>query len=184
MSRPPLPKVWDHWGRSPEWKSAPSESSSTYKWSSDWNSLPETEIANKQKRLQCDAAASDSESNFSDFEDEAELLEKLSDVGELKDNCYVAVAYQDCWYPGIVKSTISTDKAVVRFMVPTNKPGVFRWPVRDDVQTVERRFILLTGFVPDCVGSGRLWNIHQHTSIDNIYKKFAKMYFEWANSCC
>ena len=45
----------------------------------------------------------DSESDtYSDHEEEAALLEKLPTNEIIKDNDYVAVAYQDTWYPGKV----------------------------------------------------------------------------------
>ncbi|WAR07947.1 LOW QUALITY PROTEIN: NUP37-like protein, partial [Mya arenaria] len=57
-------------------------------------------------------------------------------------NDYVAIAYQDAWYPGCVEEVDETT-AVVNFMAPCRTAGMFMWPARKDAQKVNKEFILL-----------------------------------------
>ena len=64
----------------------------------------------------------DSESDtFSDHEEGAALLKQLPTIEIIKDNGNVAVAYQDAWYPGIVKICKDENNFVVKFMAPARK---------------------------------------------------------------
>jgi hypothetical protein len=67
----------------------------------------------------------------------------------LQDNMYIAVAYQDRWYPGCVVQCKTDSTAVVKFMAPCRQPGQFKWPSREDVQDVHIQFILKAGFIPE-----------------------------------
>ncbi|XP_045190091.2 uncharacterized protein LOC123547228 [Mercenaria mercenaria] len=108
---------------------------------------------------------------------ENELLELLPSFDEINQNEYVAIAYQDRWYPGVVLTAQNEKKILVKFMAPTRKPGYFIWPGREDVQTVEHTFVLKAGFIPDCVNSGRMWFINDSHCIQKIFEKFKNVYF-------
>ena len=109
----------------------------------------------------------DSESDtFSDHEEKAALLEQLPTNETIKDHDYVAVAYQDAWYPGIVIKSKDENKFIVKFMAPARRTGCFSWPSRDDIQSCDRRFILCKGFIPKCLNSGRLWEIKETSNIE------------------
>ena len=95
---------------------------------------------------------------------------------QLQINAYVAVAYQDSWYPEIVES-VKDGTAVINFMVPCRKKGFFQWPYRKDSQTVEKAFVLHSSFVPDCINSGRQWFVKEHESIATLYARFHAEFF-------
>jgi hypothetical protein len=107
-----------------------------------------------------------------DHQDEDQLLG--SDVHE---NEYVAVAYNDAWYPGIVTAVKDTGNVVVKFLGNTKKPGVYQWPRRDDMQDVNVKFILRKGFIPECLNSGRMWGIPNFKEIDTLYCSFRSKFF-------
>lgn len=92
-------------------------------------------------------------------------------------NEYVAIAYQDSWYPGIVVGKTENECASVKFMTPCRKQGYFQWPARDDIQTVNRKFIISKQFIPDCMNSGRQWFITQFETIQKKYEKFSDLHF-------
>ena len=55
-----------------------------------------------------------------------------------KDKCvncneYVAIAYQDDWYPGMVVENKDKENFVFKFMTPTRKLGRYKWPQREDI---------------------------------------------------
>lgn len=84
------------------------------------------------------------------------LKELPSKVPSMDD--YIAVAYQDSWYPDIIEGT-STQSCTVQFMAASRKEGICFWPDRDDVQNLKREFTLKIALVPECLNSGRLWKI-------------------------
>lgn len=49
------------------------------------------------------------------------------------------------------------EKLAVKFLEPIRKMGICR-PTRDDIQNVNKEFILKSKFVPECQNSGRLEN--------------------------
>jgi len=100
------------------------------------------------------------------------------EVGSFVLNEYVAIAYQDDWYPGCIAKVIDNDTAIVKFMTPCQKAGYFQWPSRDDKQTVKTQFVLKRNVVPDCVGSGRQYCVKEHNEIEKLYRQFHTTYFE------
>ena len=62
-----------------------------------------------------------------------DTMSDLPSITQLKDNEYVAVAYQDAWYPGCVIESVDSDKVVVNFMVQCRKPGTYMWPSRKKI---------------------------------------------------
>ena len=95
-----------------------------------------------------------------------------------RENEYVAIAYQDSWYPGIVEKVKDDKTACVKFMSPCRKEGYFQWPCRVDKQTVDKQFILTNKFIPDCLNSGRQWFIKVFSEIGKQYEKFKCAYFQ------
>ncbi|XP_045173195.2 uncharacterized protein LOC123534827 [Mercenaria mercenaria] len=98
-------------------------------------------------------------------------------VEQLCVNEYVAIAYQDNWYPGVVEKVVDDTTIVVKFMAPCRKNGYYQWPSRDDRQVVNKQFVLCTKFIPDCISSGRQWYVKEHNDITNVYSKFHTMFF-------
>ena len=97
----------------------------------------------------------------------------------MKANDYVAVAYQDNWYPGIVTAS-KQEVFVVKFSVPGKQSGIYTWPLREDVQTVHAKFIICQGFVPDCMSGGRLWRVKEHAvlKLSELYTMVAAVFFK------
>jgi hypothetical protein len=127
------------------------------------------------KKQKCNEDDSLEEENFNE---EDQFKRDLSKNDIVKENEYIAVAYQDTWYPGIVSSVNSNRTMfVVKFMSPARKVGHFCWPAREDIQTVEKDFILKIGFVPNCLNSGRMWQIEETDEINKLFVKFKKYYF-------
>ena len=94
-----------------------------------------------------------------------------------RENDYVAVAYQDSWYPGIVLKKIDDKTATVKFMFPCAKTGYFKWPTRDDLQKVDLEFVLKCGFTPECQNSGRQWFVKCSNEIQEVYDLYSALYF-------
>ena len=95
----------------------------------------------------------------------------------MKTNDYVAVAYQDNWYPGIVTAS-KQEVFVVKFLVPGKPSGIYTWPLREDVQTVHAKAIIGHGFVPDCMSGGRLWRVKEHAELSELYTMVAAVFFK------
>lgn len=62
-------------------------------------------------------------------------------------------------------------------MLPAKRRGFFCWPSREDVQCVNRKFILKSGFIPNCVNSGRMWFISEEKAIAEQYHLFSESFF-------
>jgi len=60
----------------------------------------------------------------------------------------------------------------------TRKRRCFSWPSREDIQTVDTEFVLKTGFIPDCMSSGRMWHISESELIDKLFTKFRAVFFK------
>lgn len=89
-------------------------------------------------------------------------------------NAYVAIAYQDAWYPGMDFEVKDKENFVVKFMTTTRKLGQYKWPLREDIQTVQKQFLISAGFVPDCLNFEWLWNVKEAPTKDNIYNIYKK----------
>ncbi|KAL4219419.1 Piwi-like protein 1 [Mactra antiquata] len=127
------------------------------------------------KKHKCNEDDSLEEENY--FNEENQFQRDWSKNDVVKENVYIAVAYQDAWYPGIVSCVNTNRTLVVKFMSPARKVGHFCWPAREDIQTVEKDFILKIGFVPNCLNSGRMWQIKENDEINKLFEKFKNYYF-------
>ena len=52
-------------------------------------------------------------------------------------NKYVAVAYQDNWYPGCVGTLLNENEVLVNFMLLCKRNGYFQCPLRQDKQIMD-----------------------------------------------
>lgn len=113
-----------------------------------------------------------------EFETEAaQLCEQLPVTETFLLNEYVAVAYQNTWYPGCVENTPNNETAVVNFMSPCRMPGHFKWPQRQDKQTLKKEFVLKRRFIPECINSGRQWYFKEFKEIDGVFSKNKEVFF-------
>ncbi|KAH3894809.1 hypothetical protein DPMN_018968 [Dreissena polymorpha] len=55
----------------------------------------------------------------------------------------------DARYPGMDFEVKDKENFVVKFMTTTRKLGQYKWPLREDIQTVQKQFLISAGFVPD-----------------------------------
>ena len=130
-------------------------------------------VTRKNKKSKCEETNPTCESdNNPGCDDDNQLAEIAVSV-----NDYVAVAYQDSWYPGVVTSAEEDGRYNIKFMVPSRKFGHFSWPIREDKQTVEKHFVIYARFIPNCVNSGRMWHILETESINDMYRKFSSIHF-------
>lgn len=54
---------------------------------------------------------------------------------------YVAVIYDDVWWPGLVQS-VTEDSAVISFMMPLKTENKFKWPKKSQIEIVKISEIL------------------------------------------
>ena len=109
---------------------------------------------------------------------EAELATLMPKDVSMQAGHYVAVAYQDNWYPGCVETVDKDDKnkARIKFMERCRQPGLFRWPSGRDVQTVLSQFILAS-VSPTMDRSGRLYSLENAKDLDHIFQLFHSVLF-------
>ena len=74
-------------------------------------------------------------------------------------------------------TSVKNDNMLVKFMTNTRKVGCFSWPSREDIQTVDTEFVLKTGFIPECMNSGRMWHISESELIHKLFTKFRAVFF-------
>ena len=93
-------------------------------------------------------------------------VKKVPKVFEI-DKLY-AIALTDRWYPGRCIQIVDENTAVVDFMTPSG--NYFKWPPKNDVQTVYTDGAL-SELTVEPVSNGRLWSVVEKKEIDRIYKK-------------
>jgi hypothetical protein len=93
-------------------------------------------------------------------------VKKVPKVFEI-DKLY-AIAFTDRWYPGRCIQIVDENTAVVDFMTPSG--NYFKWPPKNDVQTVYTDGAL-SELTVEPVSNGRLWSVVEKKEIDRIYKK-------------
>ena len=79
-----------------------------------------------------------------------------------------AIAFTDRWYPGRCIQIVDENTAVVDFLTPSG--NYFKWPPKNDVQTVYTDGAL-SELTVEPVSNGRLWSVVEKKEIDRIYKK-------------
>jgi hypothetical protein len=88
------------------------------------------------------------------------------------------VSYEDNSHPGEI--TIKIDNTyTVKFLSRKGARGnTFIWPTKDDLQTIDEKFIIFYDFEilpsPDL----RHWIIPEMDEIDDVHEQFMKKYFE------
>ena len=114
--------------------------------------------------------------------DELEMLTAQLDQLMTKDvtfkvDQWVAVAYQDHWYPGLVRKIWPGKSSIqVDFTARTTNHSQFKWPNGTDIQRVEKEFVISTDFSLEPVRRGRAWSL-ETTVIDEIYRIFRAVNF-------
>jgi len=105
-------------------------------------------------------------------------------VSETTDDTYkegewIAVAYTNGWYPGYVTHDSPEGDSVVeaRFMHPTSIVGQYKYPRKDDIASIEKKFIFGRGFEPPVPRSGRGFELMHHYELEEDYNNYCESFF-------
>jgi len=118
-----------------------------------------------------------SNNTLSRFKLNLTLVLKLDKAKPISIGTWVAVSFEDDWYPGEVLE-IKSQIIVVKFMVRQKKGGVtFKWPTKDGIRDVDLKFAIFSNF--DILPSPGLrhWLIQETDDIIYSHKKFVEKYF-------
>ncbi|KAH3826899.1 uncharacterized protein LOC127832644 [Dreissena polymorpha] len=135
--------------------------------------------SNKKQKTSIDIPDCEEDCDEEEFDntDQNQLSSLLPDVNSVKVNDYVIIAYQDRWYPGCVNALKEDDQICVNFMTASRQAGVFVWPIRDDKQTVEKKFILDLRTAPECINSGQQWFFPNYEHYKKLFNQYKKLFF-------
>ena len=111
----------------------------------------------------------DDDDGSEEFEEESFVF-KFSKSGES-----VAVFYDDRFYIGQVVNVIDDNLAVVNFMHGKENENVFKWPLSEDVDKVESKFIFHSNFdiFPK---SGRVWTVSDWSTLLSRWSSFKRLF--------
>ena len=95
---------------------------------------------------------------------------KFTNQGE-----WVAIAYESDWFIGTVTEVVTFETAVVQFLScgPNN---VYRWPLVEDIDTIERKFVFANGFEVTS-SNGRTWLCPEQSYLQELYEDYHQTYF-------
>jgi hypothetical protein len=95
--------------------------------------------------------------------DKPKVLEKCT---------WVAVSYEDNWYPGEITIKIDNTYTVKFFSRKDARGNTFIWPTKDDLQTIDEKFIIFYDF--EILPSPGLthWIIPEMDEIDDFHQQF------------
>ena len=116
---------------------------------------------------------------LSQFKSTLSSVLKLDETKTISVGTWVAVSFENDWYPGEVIE-LKNKVIVVRFMERQKKGGVtFQWPRdKDDIQDVDLKFVIFSHF--DIIPSPGLrhWLIAESDDIISCHEQFAREYFQ------
>ncbi|XP_052063719.1 uncharacterized protein LOC127703237 isoform X2 [Mytilus californianus] len=92
-------------------------------------------------------------------------------------NVWIAVAFENTWYPGLVDS-IEADGLLVNFMHPCLlERNKFQWPRKSDTMKVEKKFVLFVCLPPKRFQRVEKFCFEGYELILKLYLDFKKTYF-------
>jgi hypothetical protein len=94
----------------------------------------------------------------------------------LKVGSYVAVAFDNAWFPGQILH-INTDEAVAEIMYMHPSGMNFIWPRHEDKTTTDLKYIFATVAVESRDSLGRMWSVEDREQIQKLYVEYTKAYF-------
>ena len=106
-----------------------------------------------------------------------ELRDSLPKEPQVVVDQWVAVAYQDNWYPGRVIEMKPNKDMRVDFAARTANCIRFKSPNGKDVQWVEKQFLISDNCKPHPVSGGRFWEFLESGNIDHTFQLFKQIYF-------
>lgn len=85
---------------------------------------------------------------------------------------FVAVAYEDAWYPGEILN-ISDINLNLKFLHPRRKGALsFTWPIKDDTKDVDNKFVFFRNLTVEPTPGLRSWLIHEYDDVQDSYLEF------------
>ena len=90
---------------------------------------------------------------------------------------FVAVAYEDAWYPGEILN-ISDINLNLKFLHPRGKGALsFTWPIKDDTKDVDKKIVFFRNLTVEPTPGLRSWLIHEYDDVQDSY-------LEFKDECC
>ncbi|CAC5378127.1 unnamed protein product [Mytilus coruscus] len=108
------------------------------------------------------------------------LTLKIDKQKVLEKGIWVAVSYEDNWYPGEIMDIHVIDNAyTVKFLKRKSMRGnTFIWPNKDDIDSINEKFIIYSNFEIMPSPGLRHWLIPDMDEIEILHKQFVEKYFE------
>ena len=101
----------------------------------------------------------------------------LNNIPDLRCGMFVAVAYEDTWYPGEILSILDSN-VKVSFLHPKKKGGLsFVWPNKQDVQMTDIKFVFFRNLTVEPTPGLRFWLIHEFDDVQDCYEKYRADFF-------
>jgi hypothetical protein len=106
-------------------------------------------------------------------------LLKLDQPKKLEKGIWVAVSYEDNWYPGeIIDVEYGSKICKVKFMCRKNRHGhSFCWPLKDDIHEVDTKFVISSHFEILPSPGLRHWIVPDMDDINDLHNNFVQKYF-------
>ena len=105
-------------------------------------------------------------------------VEHIDDGYEYDIGDFVAVAFEDRWYPGEVMAIDDSSFTVSFFEYCGNTAAQgFKYPRRPEVIDIETRFIIAGNLAIQPIRGGRAWEIDECGAINEDYNKYSDKYF-------
>ena len=119
--------------------------------------------------------AGDTRSNKKSKVDLCILKPDLGSFKYSKKDSWVAVAYEEGFFVGIVSEVKSESLGVIQFL--TRGPrNVFRWPTIDDITTIESEFVFAYDFEVSSM-NGQTYRVPELNYIEDLYEEFSSTFF-------
>ncbi|KAK6187516.1 hypothetical protein SNE40_005522 [Patella caerulea] len=96
----------------------------------------------------------------------------LADGDNIDSDDWIAVAFDNGWFPGMVTS-VCDENVIVDFLQPTSLPCQFKRPTPKDELQIKRIYVFAGPLLPPVPTSGgRLYSLPQTAAVELSYKKF------------
>ena len=106
------------------------------------------------------------------------LTLKIDKQKVLEKGIWVAVSYEDNWYPGEIMDIIDNAYTVKFLKRKSMRGNTFIWPNKDDIDSINEKFIIYSDFEIMPSPGLRHWLIPDMDEIEILHKQFVEKYFE------
>ncbi|KAK6169716.1 hypothetical protein SNE40_020711 [Patella caerulea] len=101
----------------------------------------------------------------------------LNIVPEFCTGMFVAVAYEDIWYPGEILNVLDETREIT-FLHPKRKGGMsYIWPQVKDIQRVDKKFIFFRDLSVEPTPGLRFWIVHEFDDIQDSFLEYCRQFF-------